>query len=475
MNTLRKLGLAALAFLPMSMAAKIDLPEIISSNMVLQQQSKAKLWGKAKANAIVKVTPSWNHKTYQTKADASGNWLLTVETPKASYTPYSLQLTDGEATQLDNILIGDVWFCSGQSNMEMPLDGFTNCPIEGANDVIATSAKWKGIRVATIEHNGQLQPVDRVKGTWKVSSPENAGRFSATAYYFAMKVNEVMYIPIGIINCSWGGSKVEGWLPREIVETYSDIDLSKEIRKEGNNPWWHYLSPVIMYNGMLHPLENYTIKGYLWYQGESNVGHHDTYAQRLKTMVDLWRKEWGQGELPFYYVQIAPFASAEYSNAALLREAQFNAQKIISNSAMICTNDLVEPYEQWNVHPKNKQKVGERLAYVALSKTYGVKGIECESPSYREMRIENNAAILSFDHAKDGFNRMADIQGFEIAGSDRVFHPAKVEVVNNNQLKVSSDDVAQPVAVRYAFRDFKIGNVANLRELPLIPFRTDNW
>lgn len=377
--------------------------------------------------------------------------------------------------KLNNILVGEVWFCSGQSNMEMPLRGFWNSPIEGANETIATASRWKGIRVATIEKNGQLEPVDNCKGSWKVSNPENAPAFSATAFNFAMMVNQVLDIPVGIINCSWGGSTVEGWLPREIVLQYPDIDLKRDIRKDDGHDWWHYMSPILMYNGMLKPLQNYTIKGFLWYQGESNVGKHKTYAERLKTMVDLWRKEWGLGELPFYYVEIAPFKSTETYHMALLREAQFKAQSIISNSAMISTNDLVEPYEMLNIHPKNKIDIGKRLAYMALSKTYNIPGIEAYGPVYKSMKIKDGAVILSFEHAQEGFNRMTGMDGFEFAGSDKVFYPAEAEVYDNFNILVRSNNVTTPVAVRYGFRDYKPGNVTNLLGLPLYPFRTDNW
>lgn len=455
--------------------AKVTLPDIMSDNMVLQQQTEACLWGKADANAEVTIRPSWNNEAYKVKAGADGKWIAKIQTPTASYQTYTISISDGEEVKLNNVLVGEVWFCSGQSNMEMPLRGFWNCPIAGSNETIATASKWKGIRVATIEKNGQLQPVDECKGTWKVSNPENAPAFSATAFNFAMMMNQVLDIPIGIINCSWGGSMVEGWLPREIVSQYPDIDLKRDIRKEEGHDWWHYMSPTLMYNGMLKPLQNYTIKGFLWYQGESNVGKHKTYAERLKTMVELWRKEWGLGELPFYYVEIAPFNSTETTASAYLREAQFKAQSIIPNSGMISTNDLVQPYEIKNVHPKNKTDVGKRLAYMALSKTYHVPSIEAYGPVYKSMEVKDGAVILSFDHAEEGFNRMSGMEGFEVAGSDKVFYPAKAEVFNNLQIKVTCDKVAQPVAVRYCFRDFQIGNVANLRELPLYPFRTDNW
>ena len=472
---MRKTLLAALMLMQMGAMAKVDLPEILSDNMVLQQQTEVKLWGKAKANAEVSISPSWTNSIYTVKTDNDGKWLAEIQTPSAGYTPYTITLSDGEVTTLNNILIGEVWFCSGQSNMEMPLAGFWNCPIEDANETIATASQWKGIRVATIEKNGQLEPVDRCKGNWKVSNPANAPAFSATAFNFAMMMNCVLDIPVGIINCSWGGSTVEGWLPRDIVLQYKDINLEKDIRKEDGHDWWHYMSPTLMYNGMLKPLQNYTIKGFLWYQGESNVGKHKTYHERLKTMVELWRKEWGLGELPFYYVEIAPFGSRETNGSALLRESQFKAQSIISNSGMISTNDLVEEYKKNNIHPKNKTDVGKRLAYMALKRTYGFKGIEDMGPVYKSMEVKDGAAILSFENAKDGFNRLNGMEGFEIAGEDKVFYPAEAEVYNNLQIKVKSDKVKNPVAVRYCFRDFKLGNVANLRELPMYPFRTDNW
>lgn len=241
--------------------AKVTLPDIMSDNMVLQQQTEACLWGKANANAEVTIRPSWNRETYKVTAGADGKWIAKIKTPTASYNAYTISISDGEEIILNNVLVGEVWFCSGQSNMEMPLRGFWNCPIAGANETIATSSKWKGIRVATVEKNGQLQPVDECKGSWKVSNPENAPAFSATAFNFAMMMNQVLDIPIGIINCSWGGSMVEGWLPREIVSQYPDIDLKRDIRKEDGHDWWHYLSPTLMYNGMLKPLQNYTIKG----------------------------------------------------------------------------------------------------------------------------------------------------------------------------------------------------------------------
>ena len=464
-------------FLAASMSAlqaKVVLPDILGDNMVLQQQTVVRLWGWAKPGVSVTAKPSWDDSVSRTQAGADGKWLLTVETPEADYTSHSLVISDGEEVTLQNILVGEVWFCSGQSNMEMPLAGFDNCPVEGANEAIATASEWKGIRMATIEKNGQFEPVDSCRGSWRVSCPAYAPRFGATAFFFARMMNWVLDVPVGIINCSWGGSTVEGWLPEEIVSQYPDIDLERDIRKEEPHDWWHYLSPTLMYNGMVRPLQNYTVKGFLWYQGESNVGKHDTYGELGKTRVELVRKEWRRGELTFYVVELAHYGSVGGLASAFLRGAQHEAERRIPNSGVVCTNDLVEPYEAWNVHPKDKRSVGERLAYLALAKTYGLKGIKADSPTFRKMRVEGSEAILEFDHAEGGFSRVKDLEGFEMAGADRVFHRARAEV-KGNCIHVVCGEIARPVAVRYAFRDYLPGNVSDLRGLPLVPFRTDRW
>ena len=325
----------------------------------------------------ITIKTSWNNKIYRSKPDKSGYWEVKVETPKAGYDAYEIEFTDNQTLRLENILIGEVWFCSGQSNMEMPLYGFWGCPVENSTEDIATSGLLKGVRMATIERIGSLTPQKYCKGKWKVSNPENAPWFSATGFYFARMLNKVLDIPVGIINCSWGGSRVEGWLPEEIVKEYTEIDLSKEQRCNSQGHW-EYMSPVVMYNGMLKPLQNYTIKGFLWYQGESNVGMKASYSERLKTMVELWRKEWQLGELPFFMAEIAPYDYGQGTAAAVLREEQVKASLIINNSGIVCTNDLVNELEKPQIHPKNKRDVGHRFAYQALNKVYDYKGVNGE-------------------------------------------------------------------------------------------------
>ncbi|OPZ32197.1 MAG: hypothetical protein BWZ00_00069 [Bacteroidetes bacterium ADurb.BinA174] len=462
-------------FLVSATFAKVMLPEIMSDNMVLQQNTKVKIWGKTKANVNVTITPSWSNQKTQIKSDKSGNWIAILETPAGSFTKHTITISDGEPVTLSNVLIGEVWLASGQSNMEMPLNGFWNNPIKDANETIALSGKNKGIRFATIPKTAAMTPQETVTGSWKESTPENSAWFSATAYHFAKMLYDVLDVPVGIIVSSWGGTRVEGWTSREILETYHDIDLDEKAI-EALNPMGR---PLLMYNAMIKPLTNYTIKGFIWYQGESNVGRHDVYAQRLANMVKLWRSDWGLGELPFYYAEIAPWIYGDGetgTSSAYLREAQFKAQFIIPNSGMISTNDLVEKYEGRNIHPKNKTDVGKRLAYMALSQTYGMKNIAFRGPEYKSMEIKDGKIHLSFSHADEGFNRMSGAEGFEIAGSGKVFVPADVEIdLNNRRIIVSNKDIPNPVAARYCFRNFQIGNMANTRELPMVPFRTDNF
>ena len=475
LNCLKSLLIVATALISRDINAKVILPEILSDNMVLQQNTDVKLWGDTDSKNEIVIKPSWDNSTYKTKPDKNGYWEIKIKTPQASYNNYKIEISDGEILSLENILIGEVWFCSGQSNMEMPLIGFWGCPVDNSTEDIATSGQFNGIRVATIERIGSDKPLKNCKGSWKVSNPENSPWFTATGFHFAKMMNKVLDVPVGIINCSWGGSRVEGWLPEEIVKEFKDIDYKKEmvLHEQG---YWEYMSPIVMYNGMLKPLQNYTIKGFLWYQGESNVGMKTSYAERLKVMVDLWRKEWQLGELPFFIAEVAPYDYNSGIEAAKLREQQVKASEIISNSGIVCTNDLVYSYEKPQVHPRNKKDVGYRFAYQALNKVYNQKGINGEFAKYKEMKITGEKAEISFHNAEYGLSPWIEIKGFEIAGEDKVFYPADAELsYNRNTVILSSKQVSSPVAVRYCFKDFEPGNLIRSNNMPVIPFRTDNW
>ena len=463
--TLAALGTA------LTMQAKVVLPGIFGDNMVLQQQSEAQFWGKAAPGKKVTIRPSWSTQGITANVGKDGRWRAAVPTPEAGG-PYTIELSDGERLTLRDVLIGEVWLCSGQSNMEMPVHGFPNQPVEGSAEAIIRARAATPIRLCTVKRSTARTPQEECAAQWLKHTPEAVAGTSATAYYFARYLQSVLDVPVGVIVTCWGGTPVEAWMDRETMSGFKEFDLSfLDNPDQIDRPQY---KPCGLYNGMIAPLVPYTVKGFLWYQGESNVGRYMDYAARLSDMVSLWRGLWGRDDLPFYYVEIAPF---EYGNgkSPYLREAQCRAQELIPNSGMICTNDLVEPYEFCNVHPKNKRDVGYRLAFMALNKTYGMKEIACQSPQYESMEIRDGKAHVRFKYMDQGFNRMADIRGFEICGADKVFYPADAVVENQFALVVSSEKVPEPVAVRYCFRDFQPGNLGDTRELPVVPFRTDDF
>ncbi len=464
----------------LSMTAKIELPDIVGDNMVLQQQTDARIWGTSEPKATISVKADWLGDLVSTKADKDGHWMLTLKTPVAEKCEHQITLSENgrEQLTLQRVLIGEVWFASGQSNMEMPIEGFWNCPVNRSNEVIATSAQNPWMRLAMIEKNGQTKRVETCKGRWQLPSPATTGSMSATAYFFAQMLQQALDIPVGVIVSAWGGSKVEGWLPEDIVSGYDDVDIEKEQREGWNGQWWHYYTPCIMYNGMLWPLRHYTVHGFLWYQGESNVGKDQIYPERLKTMAQLWRSDFGgtTESMPFYIVEIAPWGGyGEWDSSALFRECQHRAADMIGNSGVVCTNDLVEPYEIGQIHPAEKREVGYRLAYMALNRTYGMKQIACDSPEYDHMDIVGNEAEVFFRYAEQGLSPWQDITGFEVAGADGKFHAAQARLNESHKsVMVSAPEVDTPVAVRYCFKSFHPGNLKNARGLPVVPFRTNH-
>ena len=462
--------------------AKVRLPHIVGDGMVLQQQSGAHLWGWDKPGKTVKVTTSWNKDVYTAQAGRDGKWLVEVKTPKASLTPLSVTFDDGEKTTIKNLLSGEVWVCAGQSNMEMPVGGFYNCPVKDYNNVVAEAAQNKGIRFVKVPSVMRATPQDDAQCEWKAADANNVADCSAVGYFFARMVNRVADVPVGLILANKGGSRVESWLDEANLKKYTneELDSAKMVKKFP----YDYLRPLLWGNGTFHPILNYTVKGILFYQGCSNVGAPgNEYSDRLKLLVEQWRRDFGQGELPFYFVQIAPYIygdGADGTSGALLREQQERAASIIPNSALVCTNDLVEPWEGTQIHPHQKQPVGERLAFLALNRDYGFTGLRCESPVYKSMFIEGDTCYVSLDKTYGGVSRYEGIQGFEVAGADKVFHRAVAghfwvsgQDRRNETIFVTSPEVKQPKYVRYCFRNFELGNLKNCANLPLMPFRTD--
>ena len=472
----RILFFAALSTMTLGSQAKVRLPHIIGDNMILQQDSKARLWGWDTPGKAIKVNVSWSKETFSAKTDNNGKWILEVQTPKASYTPLSITFNDGDKATISNVLSGEVWVCAGQSNMEMPVKGFGNCPVEGYNKAVMNANEYKGIHYVKIPSVMSTKPLDDSQCEWIVISPETVGDASATGYFFAQAINKTLNIPVGLVMANKGGTRVESWLDRDYLEknTTESLDSMAMIKKFP----YDYLRPLLWGNGTFSPILKYTVKGIIFYQGCSNVGDPaGQYTKRLNDLVSQWRRDFKLGEIPFYFVQIAPYFNSDVNGdwGPKLREQQFNASKIIPNSGIVCTDDLVYPYESQQIHPSQKQQVGERLALQALNKTYGMKDIWCESPEFKDMKISNDTCYINLKNDYNAISRYEDIHGFEVAGADKVFHKANASYYWTKGLIITCPEVKTPVAVRYAFRNWGYGNVKNGALLPLFPFRTDNW
>lgn len=448
-------------------SAAIRLPAIIADNMVLQQRSDVPLWGSASHDATVYVITSWDHKAYTTPADHAGHWRITVRTPAAGG-PYEISFSDGKKLVLKNILIGEVWVCSGQSNMEISLKGYANQPVLNANDILA-DAYDPQLRLFHVQRAVSNAPVDDCKGAWEVSSPGSAASFSAVGFQFAKKLQEILKVPVGIIEASWGGTPIEAWMDKESLRAFPAVKTPVE----NDTAKADRLRPTCLFNGMIAPVAGFGIKGFIWYQGETNVPHPSGYDQLMNAMISEWRKLWGRDTLPFYYVQIAPWKyTANRDSVALLREAQQKAQSEIPHTGMAVS---IDAGNEFTIHPPDKTVISKRLLYWALGDAYGEKGIAYLSPYYKSMKKTGSTIAVSFSDAPNGFTSFdKEITGFEIAGADHVFHPAQAKIFRNT-IQVHSDEVPDPVAVRYAFRDWVTGNLYNTAGLPVAPFRTDDW
>lgn len=453
--------------------ATVKLPALFCDNMILQQKTDAAIWGWAKKGVTVSIITSWNKKQYKTTTDSDGQWKIKVVTPSAGG-PYTITISDGNPVVLSNVLIGEVWLCSGQSNMEMPMKGFKGQPVAGSNMAILKS-KNKNIRLFTVAHKATIEPQQDCTGTWQEASPETVADFSATAYYCGRLMNEMLDVPIGLINTSFGGSSVETWMTPSSLQPFEQVKIPAKGEKITG-----YRSPTVLYNAMVAPLVGYNIKGCFWYQGESNYDKPDEYEQLFPAMVKEWRSLWGIGDFPFYYEQIAPYNYSIFNptdwkpkyNSAYLRDAQRKSLSKIPNSGMTVLLDIGE---ENLIHPANKEAGGTRLALLALAKTYKMKGFGYESPSFDTMTVKGSTAIVTFKNAPNGLTSFGkDLSNFEIAGADKKFYKAQA-VINKTAVSISAPEVSEPVAIRYAFKDFVVGDLFSTEGLPVSSFRTDNW
>lgn len=453
--------------LTLTLKAEITLPAIFGNHMILQQKSNAAIWGKASPGNIVDIETSWDNRSYNTRADVDGNWKIEVKTPSAGG-PYDINISDGELLKLSNVLIGEVWVVSGQSNMAMPMKGYRNEPVIGSNEAIATSHN-DYLRLFTVSRDKSLIPLDDVTGQWLECIPDNVSEFSATAYFFGKMIYETLGVPVGLINSSWGGTRIEPWISENGIKEFEQVSLPDKNQTEDFSPQ----TPTVLFNAMIKPLTDFSIKGALWYQGESNRNEPELYAELMPGLIENWRAEWKIDELPFYYVQIAPFDYGTTGlNSALLREAQLKASTILPNTGMA---SLMDAGEKDCIHPADKKSAGERLAYLALAKTYNKGGFEYSGPVLKNMTVEGKMVKLTFDHAKNGLTAFGkELVNFKIAGENKRFYKADAHITREGII-LYAPRVTNPVAVRYAFDDFVIGELYNTEGLPASSFRTDNW
>ena len=454
--------------------AEVKLPAIVSSNMVLQRNATVVLWGWADANEKITIETSWLDEALNVQADESGDWRVEVKTTN-SRESQTIQITSKESDiKLWNVVFGEVWLCSGQSNMQQPLRGYTGQPTY--ESVMATAkAENPDLRLFTVDRVGSKTPLKDVKEytAWQEASPENVWGFSAVAYFFGRQLQEILDVPVGMIHTSWGGSSVQAWISKEVMSDYQEVDLEDTDIKENTN---HI--PTALFNSMIHPLIPYRIKGALWYQGESNRLEPEKYKELFPAMVKDWRTRWGIGDFPFYYVQIAPYiyggneAFSTAENSAFIREVQLECLDLIPNSGMAVTMDIGD---RDCIHPPKKKEVAERLLFNALNQTYGFSNIDGVSPEYASHEVKDSTIVLKFDHAETGLYAYDGLKGFEIAGENKVFYPADAKIANRSEVHVKSDKVADPVAVRYAWRNWVVGTLYDTNLLPASSFRTDDW
>jgi sialate O-acetylesterase len=438
-------------------SAAVTLPAIVGDNMVLQQGKWLRIWGWASPDE--KVTVTFAGQKASTTAHKAGNWSVRFQPLKAGG-PFDMTIAGDNTIVLHNVLIGEVWVASGQSNMEWGMWGV----VDKGKEIAA--ADWPKIRLFTVtKDNAPVQRID-CKGSWAECSPKTVGGFSAVAYYFGRELHKQLGIPIGLINTSWGGTAAEAWTSRNTIE--SDPDLA---------PCLTYNSmPTGLYNGMIAPIKNFAIAGAIWYQGESNAGRAYQYRKLLPAMINCWRRAWAQGDFPFYIVELANFMAVqtdpnEGSGWAELREAQTMTTTALPNVGIACIIDIGEAGD---IHPKNKLDVGNRLALIALARDYGRK-IEFSGPMYAGMKVEGAAIRISFTHLDGGLVvRGGALKGFVVAGADKKFVWASARV-EGSTVVVSADGITEPVAVRYDWANNPQGNLYNMAGLPTNPFRTDDW
>ena len=459
--------------------APIVMHGMFSDNAVLQREMEVPVWGWARPEAKVEV--KFLDQTKKTTAGKDGTWSVKLSPMKANTKPTTMTITSGDATkEVKNILVGEVWICAGQSNMEWSVAA---CLLPGTIDPNAPL-----IRRIHVPKDRASEPVDNFNGLWKVCSDKTFRGFFGASFYFGYHLHKELGVPVGLIDAAWGGQRIEPFIAPEGFAQVKEIDVKKLTTPF---PYWQNDHPSTLYNGMISGVVPYGIRGAAWYQAESNGNEGASYVHKMRALVNGWRAVWKQGDFPFYFVQLPNFMAPNGDPKggdgwARVREAQGKAAAEIKNTGMAVTIDVGE---EGDIHPKNKYEVGKRLALWALAKDYGKKDLVYSGPIYKSMKAAGKTVELTFDHVGGGLlaakksgahsiempKPVDKLDGFALAGEDQKWHWAEA-VIKDNKVIVSSSEVEKPVAVRYAFSMNPVrANLYNREGLPASPFRTDSW
>ena len=455
--------------------ANVSLPSVIDSHMVLQRETACPIWGWADPGEAVSV--QFAGQTASTKADPQGNWMVRLKPMKANSQPQALTVRGNNTLSLEDVLVGEVWLCSGQSNMEFTVGGVINAQEEIA---AANNPRIRHIKIHLIPADKPQKNV--VADGWKAATPQTVGGFTAVGYFFARTLQKELDVPIGLIGSNWGGTRIEPWTPpvgfthvpalKEIADKLDTFPLKSE-QKDPKDPnktitVINHQTPLALYNGMIHPLVPFAIRGALWYQGESNNGEGMLYYEKMKALIEGWRAVWNNPNMPFYFVQLAPF---KYGGDPTALPAIWNAQRValtIPHTGMAVTTDIGNFTD---IHPKNKQEVGRRLALWALAKTYGHKDLVYSGPLFQSAKVDGNKIRVSFSQVGGGLVSRdgKPLTGFQIAGEDGKFVDADA-AIDGATVVVSSPQVSQPKTVRFSWTQESDPNFFNKEGLPASPF-----
>ena len=484
----------------LSAQAEVSLPNIFGDHMVFQREQANPVWGKATPGE--KISVSIGGQSHTTTTSIDGSWQVTLE-PLEVGGPYELEIRGSNTLTFSDILVGEVWVCSGQSNMGWAVRVSADAELQIA------SANYPEIRLLSVPQIASQEPRDNFNGSWNICKPQTVADFSAVGYSFGRRLHNTLGVPVGLIDNAWGGSAVEAWIPRDVLEgagQYGELlaswdekvaamtdqifadevaDYKKWVadgeqgakRRAPRDSRTSQHRPANLFNGVLHPIIGFGIRGAIWYQGEANAARAYQYRSLFPLMINTWRQYWRQGDFPFYWVQLADFKQEapepRDSAWAELREAQSMTLSLPNTGQAV----IIDAGEGRDIHPRDKETVANRLARIALARDYGVE-MAWQSPSYESMQIDGNAVSIQLKHVSRGGLHTFDVyeaMGFEIAGEDQNFVWAEAKIYGKNKIKVSSPQVPKPVAVRYAWGDNPVANLQDRNGLPVTPFRTDDW